>query len=129
MTKTATVQPLECCHADTCFPCYWSGHHLPHVGIPVFRGMTLAQIKQEIIDELRQGFVMGSDRDAELMRFDLIPAEDEPRADALTRRAYAAVRRMKPATKGRRRFFLDLEPQTEDDETVYAFFVFRQLEA
>lgn len=37
---------------------------------------------------------------------------------------------MKPARKGRRRFFLDLEPQTEDDtETVYAFFVFRPLEA
>lgn len=36
------MKKLECCHADTCLPDYWSGHHLPHVQIAVWRGMTLA---------------------------------------------------------------------------------------
>lgn len=46
MKTTVTVKPLECCHADTCFPCYWSGYHLPHVQIPVWRGMTLAEMQK-----------------------------------------------------------------------------------
>lgn len=119
--KTATVQPLECCHADTCLPDYWSGHHLPHVAIPVWPGMSLADIRRELLSELNQGAVSGSDMPREYEESDLFWL--------VVRRMRAAVRRMKPARKGQRRFFLDLEPQTEDDETVYAFFVFRPLEA
>ena len=124
--KTATVKPLECCHADTCLSDYWSGHHLPHVHIPVWRGMTLAQIKAAILAELGE-CIQGADAD---FLHDWRDEHDQARADAWHRRARAAVHRMKPAKKGQRRFFLDLEPQTEDDtETVYAFFVFRPLEA
>lgn len=125
---TTATPPLECCHADTCLADYWSGHHLPHVQIPVWPGMTMAQIKQAIRSEIRQGAVMGSTDDARLLAADMVDPGEERRADMLTRRAYAAVARMKPAKKGQRRFFTDLE-QTEDDESVYAFFVFRTLEA
>lgn len=129
VTEPTANAPVECVHADTCYPCYWSGHHLPHVQIPVWRGMTLAQIKAEIISELRQGFVAGSTEAARLLSADMVAPDEEAYADKLTRRVYAAVARMKPTRKGQRRFFMDLEPQTDDDETVCAFFVFRTLEA
>jgi hypothetical protein len=50
-------------------------------------------------------------------------------ADALTRAAYAAVNRIKPARKGQRKLFADLDP-IDDDEgpDVYAYFVLRDLE-
>lgn len=120
---------LECAHADTCLPDYWSGHHLPHVQIPVWRGMTLADIKRSIMSELSQGAVMGSDDNARLLSADMVQPGEEKQADLLTRAAYVAVNRMRPAKKGTRRFFLDLE-ETDDDcsDTVYAFFVFIELE-
>jgi hypothetical protein len=34
-------------HADTCLPDYWSGHHLPHVQIPVFNGMVSARRERD----------------------------------------------------------------------------------
>lgn len=113
---------LECCHADTCLPDYWSGHHLPHVQIPVFHGMSLKAIKRAIMDEIRRGCVMGSTEEAMLLSCDY--HKDEKRMDALTKAAYAAVRRMKPAKKGQRIFFKELEKETEGEDTVYAFFVF-----
>lgn len=115
---------LECSHVDTCLACYWSGHHLPHVQIPVWRRMTLAEVKRELTGELRQGAVMGSTDDARLLSADFVAPDEEKRADRLTRAAYAAVRRIKPAKKGARKLFLDLEKGEDDDETVYAFFVF-----
>jgi hypothetical protein len=126
---TTATPPFECCHADTCLSDYWSGHHLPHVQIAVWPGMTMAQIKYAIRSELRHGAVMGSTDEARLLSADMVAPGEERRADMLIRRAYAAVARMTPARKNQRRFFTDLE-QTEDDETtVYAFFVFRTLEA
>ena len=116
---------LEFAHADTCLPDYWSGHHLPHVQVPVWHGMKLSELKQAIRDELRQGAVMGSTDDARMLSADVIQPGEEKRADQLTRAAYAAINRIRPAKKGARTLFSDLEPYTEDDqgETVYAFFV------
>lgn len=113
---------LECIHADTCLPDYWGGHHLAHVQIPVWRGMTLKAIKESIRDELRMGAVCGSDEIAGLLSDDY--GNDEKLADYVTRAAYAAVNRIKPARKGQRRFFTDLEEQDEYSESVYAYFVF-----
>lgn len=131
---TLTIKPrpvLECVHADTCLSDYWSGHHLPHIQIPVYRGMTLKQIKADLIDELRQGAIAGSHAAADLLRIDGIDETQQAQADALYRAAIAAVRRMRPATPGQRRFFMDLEepddPEHYDSESVYAFFVFRDL--
>ncbi len=115
---------LECLHADTCLPDYWGGHHLAHVQIPVYRGMTLKAIKESIRDELCMGAVCGSDEIATLLSADLVT--DEKRADQVTRAAYAAVNRIKPVKKGQRRFFTDLEEQDEDYEPVYAYFVFEE---
>lgn len=120
---------LECCHADTCLPDYWSGHHLPHVQILVHHGMSMREIKRAILQEIAQGYVMGSSDDARLLSYDFVT--DEKRADALTKAAYAAVRRMKPAKKGQRKFFTELEKETIADDGsdgVYAFFVFVELE-
>lgn len=125
---TTATPPLECCHADTCLPDYWSGHHLPHVQIAVWPGMSMAEIKQAIRSELSQGAVMGNDETARLLSADMVNPAEERRADMLTRRAYAAVARMQPARKGQRRFFTDIEQTEDDDTTVYAFFVFRTLE-
>jgi hypothetical protein len=126
---TTATPPMECCHADTCLSDYWGGHHLPHVQIAAWPGMTMAQIKQAIRSEISQGAIMGSTDDARLLCADMVDPGEERRADMLTRRAYAAIARMKPARKNQRRFFMDLDPQDDDTETAYAFFVFRTLEA
>lgn len=117
---------LECLHVDTCLSDYWSGHHLPHVQVPVWHGMSMKEIKQSILNELHHGYVMGSTDEAFLLAADFTLLVDaEKRIHALTKAAYAAVRRMKPAKKGQRRFFTDLEKDVrEDDNPVYAFFVF-----
>lgn len=114
---------IECLHVDTCLPGYWGGHHLAHVQIPVYRGMTLKAIKESIRDELRIGAIMGNDEIAGLLSDDFVT--DEKRADQVTRAAYAAVNRIKPTRKGQRRFFTDLEEQ-DDDCCVYAYFVFEE---
>lgn len=113
----------EWLHIDTCLSDFWAGHHLPHIQIPVWPGMSLRQIKQSMRDELRQGAVMGSDDDARLLSSDMIEPEKEKRADFITRKAYAAINRIKPAKKGQRTFFNDIEFSENDDITVYAFFV------
>jgi hypothetical protein len=55
--------------------------------------------------------------------------DDSGKADDLWfTAAHAAIKKMKPAVKGQRRFFMDLEKQTENDygDSVYAFFVFAE---
>ncbi len=121
---------LECCHAGTCLSDYWSGHHLPHVQIPVYRGMTLAQVKSAIRSELSQGAVMGSTDNARLLSADMVRPDEEKQADQVTRAAYAAVNRMRLADKRKRKLFMKLEEIDENDdccESVYAFFVFVEL--
>lgn len=120
---------FECAHVDTCLCGYWSGHHLPHVQIPVYRGMTLNAIKSAIMGELRQGYVMGNTEEARMLSADMVKPEEEKQADKVTKAAYAAVNRMKPAKKGQRKFFLDLEEVVEDydGESVYAYFVFVEI--
>lgn len=109
---------FECCHVDTCLSGYWSGHHLPHVQIPVWRGMSLKQIKEEISNELKFGYVMGNDDNARLLSSDMVRPGEEQLSDKVTRAAYAAINRMKPAKKGQRKFFTDLEEE-EDSESIY----------
>lgn len=108
---------LTCNHASTCLSDYWGGHHLPHVSIPVYRGMSFAQIKRDLHSELAQGAVAGND-----------PATRDDSGeigDRWYKRAHAAVNRMRPYKKGQRAFFLDLDDSTDDDDvSVYAFFVF-----
>lgn len=118
---------LSCCHIDTCLCDFWSGYHLPHVQVAVYRGMTPQALREAIHNELRMGAVMGSNDDARLLSADQVKPEEEKRADALRRAAYAAVNRdVRPAKKGTRRLFLDLEETADDDGEVYAYFVFSE---
>ena len=112
--KTQNTKPLECAHGDTCLPDYWGGHHLPHIAVPVWHGMTMVSLKRSLLSELNGGAIAGSVR-----------PDDFP--DSWYRRARAAVRRLKPGRKGARRLFLDLEPDDGDGESVMAFFVFVEL--
>lgn len=120
---------LELCHADTCLPDYWGGHHRAHVQIAVWPGMTMKDIKEAIKSELSQGAVAGSDDLAFLLSTDYVGPEREKDADRATRAAYAAVNRMRPAKKGQRRFFTDIELPPDDClDSVYAFFVFMPID-
>lgn len=122
---------LECQHVDTCIPGYWSGHHLAHIQIPVWNGMSLKDIKAGLMDELRQGAIMGNTKYAELLSLDMVKPEEEKLADQVTKAAYAAVNRIKPSKKGQRKFFTDLEEVDEDGDCsalVYACFVFVEID-
>ena len=120
---------FECCHADTCLSDYWSGHHLPHVQIPVWRGMTLKDVKSALRDELSQSAVMGSSDNARMLYADMVREDEVKQAHRVIRAAYAAVNRMRLADKQKRKLFMDLEESTDDDcsDSVYAFFVFVEI--
>ena len=128
---TLTPRPvLEFVHAATCHPDYWGGHHLPYIQIHAFKGMTLKQIKDALRYELRDGYIGGNCDAARLLSADLVRPHEEKLADALTRAAYAAVNRIKPAKKGQRTFFNDLDDPCDDDDDdnyVCAYFVLRDL--
>ena len=117
---------LNCLHADTCLPDYWSGHHLAHISVPVYRGMTPAALRAALHGELIQGAVCGSDEIAQALD-DYSDISDDQKKKVY-RAARAAINRdVRPAKKGSRRLFLDLEPAQDDmEETVYAYFVFRE---
>lgn len=121
---------IECCHVDTCLSYYWSGHHLPHVQIPVYRGMTIGQVKSAIRSELSQGAVMGSTDNARLLSDDMVGEDEVKHADRVTRAAYAAVNRMGLNDPRKRKLFMELEESEENDycDSIYAFFVFVVLE-
>ncbi len=115
--KMSLVPPLECLHADTCLPDYWGGHHKPHVSIPVYPGMSMSDIKRGLHSELSHGAVCGSDSRTRDDSGDV--------GDAWYKRAHAAVNKMTPSVKGKRKFFEDLdEPGEDEDFSVYAYFVF-----
>ena len=110
---------LECCHADTCFPDYWGGHHLAHIQVPVWNGMSLAELKKALMAELNEGAVAGSG----------YPGDHDEQWYAAARAAVQAIEAKTAA--GADNLFPLLIPQTEDDDdvpTVYAFFVFRPTE-
>ena len=117
------IMKLEIVHIDTCLPDYWSGHHCAHVQIPIIPGMSMKDIKEAIKHEIAQGAVMGSDDIAFLLASDYVGAEREDEAVKVTKAVYAAINRMRPARKGQRRFFTDIEANDEDTEPVYAFFL------
>lgn len=113
-------------HADTCLPDYWPGHHRAHVRIPVWPGMSGKDIRESLKSEINEGAVMGGDTLAGLLS-DCPPPGREKDAERAHKAAIAAVNRMRPAVKGTRRFFLDIDSPSEDEDTVYAFFVFVEI--
>lgn len=121
---------FECCHADTCLSDYWSGHHLPHVQIPVYRGMTLKDVKRSLRSELSQGAVMGSTDAARLLSIGPFVPYSEAYVDQLNEAACAAIDAIELRDPENDHCFMDLEESTDEDcsDSVYAFFVFVELE-
>lgn len=120
---------LECIHIDTCLPDYWSGHHLTHIQIPVYKGMSLKEIKESLKDEIRiYGGGLGGNTRLNYLLGDYVDPEDEKESYKAIKAVYAAINRIKPTKKGQRKFFRDLDDQCEyDDNTVYAFFILREI--
>jgi hypothetical protein len=116
--KMSLVPPLECCHAGTCLPDYWGGHHLPHIAIVAYPKSTMRDIKRALHAELNAGEVAGNDPATWDYSGEL--------GDVWYKRVHAAINKMKPANKGQRTFFGDLESVFEEDSDyfVYAYFVF-----
>lgn len=105
--------------ADVCLPDYWRGHHLPHVAVPVNRGTTFADLRAEILDELRMGAVAGADATPE------DTYENDEWYDAAVR---AVERDVQPRDPSVEYPFRDLDSSENEDEeyaeSVYAYFVF-----
>lgn len=91
-------------HADTCLPDYWSGHHLPHISVPVSRDMTAGALRDALRDEVNQGAIAGADA----------PADNDDAAHVAMLDAILALRILSEQP------FADLE----DVEDVCAYFVF-----
>lgn len=110
------MKTFECCHADTCLPCYWSGHHRPHVQIPVSNETTFQQVKDAIKGELVMGAVAGSNA----------PSDDDEDTYAALYRAVDHMELKDPNMGPDTVMFPDLESSEdyETGESVYAFFVF-----
>ena len=117
---------LECIHADTCFPDYWGGHHLAHIQVPVWNGMSLAELKKALMSELNEGAVAGSGYPGDHDEQWYAAARDA--VQAIEAFAVRAIEAKTPAAAAENLFPL-LIPQTEDDDvpTVYGFFVFRHV--
>lgn len=120
---------LELCHADTCLPSYWSGHHLATLQVPVWKGMTLGQLKEALKLELIMGAVGGSDEIAQ----SLCEFSEVYTIYHAALRAIDELEVKEPsANPNETPLFNDLEEEVEDEdefeESVYAFFVFREME-
>lgn len=117
---------VECLHVDTCLSGYWGGHHLPHVQIAVWRGMTIGDVRRGILYELNQGCIMGSTEEARLLQADVVQPEEADLAEFLFEKVCKSVEKLRG---NKRRLFTDLEESDdEDSESVYAYFVFTGLE-
>lgn len=112
LAQFESVVGFECCHADTCLSDYWSGHHLPHVSIIVWRGMTLDQIKNAIESELNQGAIAGS------WNYEIIES------DRFYEMAKNAVEAITPVNESQKTFFNDMEDTDDQDISIFAYFVF-----
>lgn len=109
---------LTASYADTCLPSFWGGHHLAHIQVIVHKGMTLAELKAELISELNNGPVMGSKA----------PEEDDQAWYEAAREAVGKIG-VWEETGDETPLFTDLEEGSEDGdscESVYAFFVFTE---
>ena len=98
--------------------------------VPVDKRTTFKTLRRDLENEIRQGAVMGSDRLAYLLSSDMVKPEDDRAADQAVRCVYAAIRRdVKPAKRGLRYPFRDLNDADGDGESVYAYFVLSEIES
>lgn len=111
---------LDCIHADTCLPDYWSGHHLPHIAVPVYNGMSITELRQQLHSEINQGAIAGSDP---------ITQDDSGlEGDKWYRKAHAAINRIRLKDRTKRNLFPNLEVDNDENmhDSVYVYFVFQE---
>lgn len=117
MSDDLRIISFECCHADTCLPDYWCGHHLPHVSIPVWPGMTLEEIKRDLLAEVNSSAIAGN-----------IPDQLTHSGYDLSEQGYDmmenAINEITPSNPEQTGFFNDLEMDEDGEYSVYAYFVF-----
>lgn len=110
-------------HVDTCLPDYFRGDSRPWLCIPAYR-QTFASVRRALEHEVRHGAIGGSDDHARLLQGDMVRPEDENVANELVRKVCAAIRRdVRPAKKGDRIAFRDIELPEDGDDFVMAYFV------
>lgn len=116
---------FEIVHVDTCLSGYWGGHHTAHVSIPVWNGMSLADVKSSILDEIIHGCVCGSDRTAYLLvGFDDVDGEEVEEVYAAVRKAVDAMQAADGVNPDH--LFNDLDVLDDDevyDDPVQAYFL------
>jgi hypothetical protein len=110
--ETPTLS-LECAFSSVCLPDYWAGSSLPHISIPVYMGMPVADVKSELTRELTHGCLMGSSTDNELYSSNAWHS--------------AALQAIEEVTASEPTCFNELDESTLDpeSESVCAYFVFR----
>lgn len=107
---------LEIHHTDTCLPGYFSGDARPWLCVPVTNRTSCTSLRNDLHSELSQGAIGGNDP---------ITRDDSGlEGDKWFKAAHAAINR---CIKGARRPFATLEDETEDCESVYAYFVFVEI--
>jgi len=105
-------------HCATCLPDYFGGHRLAWICVPVHNKMTFKELKLSLHNELNMGAIGGNEP--------LTREDSGIDGDKWLKAATAAVNRdIKPAIKGSRFPFSNIEP-SEDDycDQVQAYFVF-----
>ena len=60
-------------HIDTCLPCYFGGHHKAHLRVPVDCSTSIEDLRRDLLSELHQGAVGGSDTVADVLFVGLLP--------------------------------------------------------
>ena len=111
-------------HCSTCLPCYFGGHHLAWICVPVHDKMTFKELRTNLHSELNQGAIGGSEP--------LSQDDSGIEGDKWFKAAHAAINRdIKPAIKGNRFPFkgvLGQNLECGDEPEVYAYFVFDELD-
>ena len=108
------MQEYTLSHVDTCLPCYWQGHSLPHICFPPWQKMTLENIKQALMFELSQDAIMGN-----------YPDDEGVAEENFYIAARRAIENLTPNNPETKIFFTDIEDsENESCESVMAYFVF-----
>lgn len=118
---------FEIVHVDTCLPSFWGGHREAHVSIPVWNGMSLADVKSSILDAINHGCVCGSDRTVDLLvTFEGVDSEEAAAAYAAVRKAVDAMQVADGVNPDH--LFNDLDVLDDDDGCdVYAYFIIQTI--
>ena len=139
-------------HIDTCTPDYFGGHHKAHLQVPVYCNTSIEDLRRELLNELHQGMIAGSDLVAVALSGiypDSLTAEEADEVGLLYSQTVsssyvkvlpietnekvwedyceevykAAVKAVKELESRTEFPFRDLDPVDCEEEQVYAYFI------